>query len=247
MTQTSSPSDAGSPDGTLRDGPAAFDDEGASDVAVPDDCASPTGCYPGYACPDGGCCVAGFCVSPGERCAKNLGLCSDQSCGGCGALNVPCCVGQDLAYQVCVNTGDWNGPSCSDPNTGCADAGSGTSRCLPCGAAGEPCCPGGDVAGGLCTSWKLVCGTNGICSANCDHLGQPCCIDRDCLDGGICMTYPGGLVTACIAGSACGEDAGMCTTCGAPGLPCCDDAGCIGTGVFGECDPSGICPVPPNL
>jgi hypothetical protein len=236
---------------------AAGSDGGTSDAAhkpdatrgdspVPDDCnpaTPPPACSLGSACPNGGCCVAGFCVSPGERCARNLGLCTNESCGGCGALNEPCCVGHDLAYQLCLNTGDWQGPSCSDPNTGCTDAGKGERRCLPCGAEGEPCCTGGDVVGGLCNGWKLVCDTNGMCSANCDHVGQPCCIDGDCAGGSICMTYAGGpktaAPTACIPGSACGEDAGVCTTCGVPGLPCCD-GGCIG---IGDCDPSGMCPI----
>ncbi len=245
--QTSPPSDAGSLEGAPRDGSPASDatladDRGdPSDVTVPNDCnpnAPPTSCYLGSPCPDGGCCVAGFCVSAGEHCAKNLGLCTDQSCGGCGALNEPCCVGHDLAYQECLNTGDWNGPSCSDPNTGCRDAGTGASRCLPCGAAGEPCCPAGGVVGGLCNGWKLVCGTNGTCSADCDHVGQPCCDDGKCDDGGICVTYADGLTTACIAGSECGAEAGTCTACGVPGLPCCD-GGCIG---LGDCL-SGMCPM----
>jgi hypothetical protein len=235
------PADSSAPDGTAPDGPSAF--------LVPDDCSNgqlPIGCGPTDPCPDGSCCVAGFCVSPGEHCASNLGLCADQSCGGCGALNQRCCIGEELAYQACVNTGLWRGPSCSDPTAVCMDAGAGESRCVPCGAAEQPCClVAGFAAETPCTSWKLVCNVDGMCSASCDHVGQPCCIDGDCADGGVCMTYPGLTPqgqppTACIAGSACGAEGAACTSCGIPGLPCCDGGGCIGTG---DCL-SGMCPRP---
>src|ERR1700722_7826565 len=51
-------------------------------------------------------------------------------------------------------------------------------------------------------------------------LGEAGPRDSLCVDGSVCMSYPTGL-SDCVAGSACGADAGMCATCGLAGLPCC--------------------------
>jgi hypothetical protein len=218
----------------LIDGRAHPREAGSPDAALFLDCSVqiPT-CGPGAPCPDGGCCVAGDCVVPGEICAENLGTCRDQSCGGCGALNEPCCpLSTNLTDSTCVinppgSAGWWDGPACSDPNAVCADAGAGANQCVACGAAGQLCCADALAKAplGTCGDVQLVCGTDGKCTANCDHLGQPCCDDGMCLDGTVCMSYPTGT-NDCVAGSTCDADGGACSTCGLVGLPCCAEEGC---------------------
>jgi hypothetical protein len=219
--------DAGPHDGAVHD-------DTASDGAASYDCsAGVLSCDPTAPCPHGECCVAGICVAEGERCAEDLGVCHAQSCGGCGALSEPCCpLSKNLANSTCgINppgsAGWWEGPACSDPNAVCGDAGTGSSRCIPCGAAGQPCCEAlNTTSQGVCGSLQLVCDTDGLCTAGCDHLREACCEDNHCLGGSVCLWYPT-RTTACVAGSTCGADAGACTTCGPVGQPCCAGEGCV--------------------
>jgi hypothetical protein len=222
--------------------------EGGANATVPDTCnVWYTSCAPGNPCPSGSCCVAGLCVSPGQPCGGSLGTCDNQSCGGCGALNQTCCPVQRVSGCNFVNdpgaAGWFTGPACSDPNTVCADAGAGSPQCVPCGGPGQICCAFNWLTSplGTCNAPQLACGADGTCTASCDGLGEPCCQDRLCEEGGVCNLYSAGS-NECIARSACapdgvGPDGGMCpATCGQFGLPCCAGQVCTeGTCVSNGC------------
>ena len=87
----------------------------------------PVPCCGGNTCTDGSCCVTGptntpFCAGINNACVAVPGTCgANNSCGGCGGLNEPCC-----------------GNQCTAAGTHCPSIA--PYVCSPCGKAGQPCC-----------------------------------------------------------------------------------------------------------
>jgi hypothetical protein len=220
--------DAAATDASLTDTPVA--DASMIDVAIfPTTCAP---CGPLNPCANGGCCVSQNCVGAGHACTTGLGVCANASCGGCGALNEPCCLDQ-TGNKACGTGVAANIPLCSDPNTICSTAVPEPSVCVACGGLGQPCC------GTICTG-SLACDKDAVCVAECGDVSEPCCLFSPCGDGGICLGYPD-RISVCVAGSVCNADAGACTSCGLNGLPCCGDGGCEES----NCE-QGMCPPIPK-
>jgi hypothetical protein len=175
-------------------------------------------CCAGNVCADGGCCVAERCVAQGISCAPFDGSCQNGGCGSCGGRGQPCC---RRVYLPVPPTWERRAfpASCTEAGMTCGPDGT----CQPCGmAAGEACC-----AGAICLGPSLVCSAT-RCTP-CGGVGDLCCGDRSCRDGGCCFSgrcvAPGAAcsVTQPAAGS-CQE--GRCSGCGARGQACCNNSTC---------------------